>query len=169
MEQQTIFDMLYPKYKIDKPIRLIELFAGYGSQALALNYLGVEYEHWKICEWSIKSIQAYKDIHFTDDKTDYSKDLSKEEVYIGLLEDYSKCLMIPVEKGKKLNGFFKYYKYIATTNINGKEADYYKVFKGSSEFDTEEMSVFLDGIIQECKQLGIETLTPEQIALMELV
>lgn len=95
--------------------------------------------------------------------------LSKEEVYIGLLEDYSQCLMIPVEKGKKPNGFFKYYKYIATTNINGKEADYYKVFKGSSEFDTEEMSIFLDGVIQECKQLGIETLTPEQIALMDLV
>lgn len=95
--------------------------------------------------------------------------LSKEEVYIGLLEDYSQCLMIPVEKGKKPNGFFKYYKYIATTSINGKEADYYKVFKGSSEFDTEEMSIFLDGVIQECKQLGIETLTPEQIALMELV
>lgn len=95
--------------------------------------------------------------------------LSKEEVYIGLLEDYSQCLMIPVEKGKKPNGFFKYYKYVATTSINGKEADYYKVFKGSSEFDTEEMSIFLDGVIQECKQLGIETLTPEQIALMELV
>ena len=95
--------------------------------------------------------------------------LSKEEVYIGLLEDYSQCLMIPVEKGKKPNGFFKYYKYIATTSINGKEADYYKVFKGSSEFDTEEMSIFLDGVIQECKQLGIETMTPEQIALMELV
>lgn len=95
--------------------------------------------------------------------------LSKEEVYIGLLEDYSQCLMIPVEKGKKPNGYFKYYKYIATTSINGKEADYYKVFKGSSEFDTEEMSIFLDGIIQECKQLGIETMTPEQIALMELV
>ena len=77
--------------------------------------------------------------------------------------------MIPVEKGKKPNGYFKYYKYIATTRINGKEADYYKVFKGSSEFDTEEMSIFLDGIIQECEQLGIQTLTPNQIASMELL
>lgn len=95
--------------------------------------------------------------------------MSKEEMYIQLLEDYSQCLMIPVEKGKKPNGYFKYYKYIATTNINGKEADYYKVFKGSSEFNTEEMSIFLDGIIQECKQLDIQTLTPNEIALMELV
>lgn len=94
--------------------------------------------------------------------------MSKEEMYINLLEDYSQCLMIPVEKGKKPNGYFKYYKYIATTNINGKEADYYKVFKGSSEFNTEEMGIFLDGIIQECKQLGIETLTPEEIEVMQL-
>ena len=76
----SIFDMLYPKYKIIKSIRLIEFFAGYGSQALALKYLGVEFEHWKICEWAIKSIQAYKDIHFTDVNTDYSKDLTVEEI-----------------------------------------------------------------------------------------
>lgn len=72
--------MLYPTYKITKPIRLIEFFAGYGSQALALKYLGVKFEHWKICEWAIKSIQAYKDIHFENDDTDYSKDLTLEQV-----------------------------------------------------------------------------------------
>ena len=69
--QTSIFEMLYPTYKIKKQIRLIELFAGYGSQALALKYLGVPFEHWRICEWAVKSIQAYKDIHFTDDNTDY--------------------------------------------------------------------------------------------------
>ena len=71
-EDITIFDLMYDKYKIDKPIRLIELFGGYGSQALALKYLGVEFEHWKLCEWAIKSIQAYKDIHFENDNNDYS-------------------------------------------------------------------------------------------------
>ena len=69
MEQTTIFDMIYPKYKITKPIRLIEFFAGYGSQSLALKYLGVEFEHWKICEWAVKSIQAYKDMHCEFDET----------------------------------------------------------------------------------------------------
>ena len=46
--------------------------SGYGSQALALKYLGIPFEHWKLVEWAIKSIQAYKDIHFTDDDTDYT-------------------------------------------------------------------------------------------------
>ena len=36
--------------------QLIELFAGYGSQSLALKYLGVPFEHHKICEWAIPSI-----------------------------------------------------------------------------------------------------------------
>ena len=78
--QTNIFEMLYPTYKIKKPIKLIELFAGYGSTKLGWNYLGVEVESYKICEWAIKSIQAYKDIHFTNDDTDYSKELSLEEI-----------------------------------------------------------------------------------------
>lgn len=78
MNQTTIFDFIYPKYKITKPIRLIETFSGYGSQALALKYLGVEFEHWKTCEWAIKSIQAYKDIHFTNNTKEIS--MSKDEM-----------------------------------------------------------------------------------------
>ena len=78
--QTSIFDLMYQPFKINKPIRLIELFGGYGSQALSLKYLGVEFEHHKLCEWAVKSIQAYKDIHFENDNTDYSKDLSVEEI-----------------------------------------------------------------------------------------
>lgn len=80
MDNFTIFDMLYDEYKIKKKIRIIECFAGYGSQAMAIKRLGVNFEHWKICEWATKSIQAYKDVHFTNDNTDYSKDLSQEQV-----------------------------------------------------------------------------------------
>lgn len=68
------------QFKIDKPIRLIELFAGYGSQALALKYLGVNFKHHKISEWAVKSIQAYKDLHFGDDNTDYSQGHTVEEI-----------------------------------------------------------------------------------------
>lgn len=80
MIQTSIFDVLYPKYKITKPIRLIELFAGYGSQALALKYLGVEFEHWKICEYAVKSIQAYKDIHFTNNHLTFNENRTKEDI-----------------------------------------------------------------------------------------
>lgn len=68
------------KFKVDKPIRLIELFAGYGSQALALKYFGVPFEHHRISEWALKSIQAYKDLHFSRDDTDYSQGKTTEEI-----------------------------------------------------------------------------------------
>lgn len=97
--QLTIFDVMYPKYKITRPIRLIEMFSGYGSQALALKYLGVEFEHWKICEWAVKSIQAYKDIHFTDDNTDYSQGMNESELmeylyHKGISNDYNKPMTL---------------------------------------------------------------------------
>ena len=78
-----------------KPIRLIECFAGYGSQALALKYLGIPFEHHRIAEWAVKSIQAYKDMHFPDDNTDYSCGLNFDNVidYLferGISADYNK-------------------------------------------------------------------------------
>ena len=84
MTQISLFDGDTP-LKITKPIRLIELFAGYGSQSLALKYLKVPFEHWKICEWAVKSIQAYKDLHFEDDNCDYSKAYSVDELIEMLL------------------------------------------------------------------------------------
>lgn len=81
LENQTnIFEMMYPTFKIRKPIKLITLFSGYDSGALAMKYLGVDFEHYKTCEWAVKSIQALKDLHFGEDNNDYSKDLSVEEL-----------------------------------------------------------------------------------------
>ena len=68
--------------------------AGYGSQSFALDYLGVKHENHKIVEWAIPSIIAYADAHSTD-TTDYSKDLSKQDIAqelykMGVSVDYNK-------------------------------------------------------------------------------
>lgn len=78
-QQASIFDG-NNSFKITKPIRLITLFSGYDSQALALKYLGVPFEHYHTCEWAIPSIQALKDLHFDYDNGDYSKGLSKNDL-----------------------------------------------------------------------------------------
>lgn len=85
------------QFKITKPLRLIELFGGYGSQSLALKYLGVPFEHWRLCEWAIPSIQAYKDLHFEQDATDYSVGMNKIELVktlhnLGISSDYNQPL-----------------------------------------------------------------------------
>lgn len=45
--------------KITKPIRLIELFGGYGSQALALKYLGVDFDREKLLDFYQKWVESY--------------------------------------------------------------------------------------------------------------
>ena len=83
MDQISIFDMLYEPYKITKPVRLIEFFAGIGSQAKALKRLNIPFEHHRICEWAIPSILAYTEIHHKDLKCygiDYSEFYTKEEL-----------------------------------------------------------------------------------------
>ena len=134
MENQTnIFEMLYPTFKINKPIRLITLFSGYDSQALALKYLGVKFEHYKTCEWAVKSIQALKDLHFENDNTDYSKNLTDDEVKEFLLKKgISSNYNDPMSKEqiKRLKNHRQIYNNIQATNnlvniqqVKGKDLD----------------------------------------------
>jgi hypothetical protein len=39
----------------------------------------------------------------------------------------------------------------------------YKVMRGSHTYNTKEMSVLIDGVVQEAKELGIETLPDKEI------
>ncbi len=69
MDQLSIFDMMYPTFQIDKPVRLIELFSGVGAQAMAMKVLGVPFEHYRTCEWEINAVASYNAIHMSDDNT----------------------------------------------------------------------------------------------------
>lgn len=80
MDQITMFDLMYETYKVNKPIRLIELFAGVGSQAMALKVLGVPFEHYLICEWEMHATASYKQIHMEHDSTNYSEELTDEQL-----------------------------------------------------------------------------------------
>ena len=99
----------------------------------------------------------------------------KDSVYLEMLrrygagetlEDGTKVIFtlkknIPPEK------VCKYHAVIGTSFLNGGEFVHYRALKGSSQYDTKEMSVFIDGIVSECKELEIETATPEELALMK--
>ena len=68
-QQLDIFDLTLPKFQIDKPIRLIELFAGVGSQAMALRDLGAYFEHYRVVEFDSFAMKSYNAIHGTDFRT----------------------------------------------------------------------------------------------------
>lgn len=66
MEQLSIFDLTMSYISVDKPIRLIELFSGVGSQAMALRDLGADFEHYRSVEFDEHAVRSYNAIHGTN-------------------------------------------------------------------------------------------------------
>ena len=87
----------------------------------------------------------------------------KEEIYLYMLKHYGQSEIVSVLAYIDVTGYFKYFEEIGRAKLQGKEFIHYKIFKGSSEYNTKEMSILIDGIVQEAKQLDIETMTPAEI------
>lgn len=88
--------------------------------------------------------------------------ISKEECYLDMLRHYGQRIALKLRADVDPAGYFKYYEEAGRL---GEYIEYF-CFKGSSEYDSREMSVFIDGIVQEAEQLGIPTKTPDEIADM---
>ena len=95
--------------------------------------------------------------------------LSKEDMYMKMLKDYGQSEIVSMLSNINPNGYFKYFESIGTGIVNNKEFTHYRIYKGSSEYTTLEMKYFIDGIVQECENVGIPTLTPNEIERMKLV
>jgi hypothetical protein len=91
----------------------------------------------------------------------------KDEIYLKLLKRYGQSELISVLSHVPISNYVKYYEEAGESKLNGKDFTHYRVYKGSSEFDSREMSIFIDGVVSEAKELGIQTETPNQIAEMK--
>ena len=88
---------------------------------------------------------------------------SKDETYLEMLKRYGQSEMVSVLSSIDVSGYFKYYEPIANTMLQGKEFTHYKIYKGSSEYDTREMAVLIDGIVSEAELLCIEVIPEAEI------
>jgi len=97
---------------------------------------------------------------------------SKDEVYEGMLNRYGVLyqdddgyITITVKSEvdmTKIEGHWKYY----ATSQDGKFKSYLMI-KGTSKYDTKEMAHFIDMVVDEAKELGIETATPDELERMK--
>lgn len=95
--------------------------------------------------------------------------LSKEVVYFDMLKHYGQSQVVSVRADCPVNGYFKYFEEMGKGTVNGVIFNHYRVFMGSSEYDSKQMSVFIDGIIEEAKNLGIQTLSTEYLKGLKLI
>lgn len=92
---------------------------------------------------------------------------SKDEVYLEMLKRYGQTFVskIPNAKVDLFKRSQKYWQEHESLEAEEK-AQYFRVWVGSSDYNTEEMSVFINGIVSEAEELDIDTRTPNEIAEM---
>lgn len=88
---------------------------------------------------------------------------SKDFVHRSMLKQYGETysLLLPAEYN--ITGLIKYYEEESTIKKGDKLFKSYKAYLPSSEMNTKQMSVLIDGVVFEAKSMDIETMTPNQI------
>lgn len=99
---------------------------------------------------------------------------SAEELYRGYIRDFGVCEIMPV-KEDAIDRWCEIWRgkgYGWLTEDMGPCRNFkgyrnIKCFYGSSAYNTAEMSRLIDAIVQDCKELGIETMTSDEIARLK--
>lgn len=94
----------------------------------------------------------------------------KWSVYVEMLQRYSRVFsLVMVEPGQvaKHRDNYRTFVELGDIEVNGETWTQLLVFFGSHTFDSKDMSVFIDGLVSECKELGIETIPPEELERMK--
>ena len=91
----------------------------------------------------------------------------KDAVYLQMLARYGQSEIVTVREDVPWQKIFRYADKIGTGVVKGRTFTHVRVYRGSSEYDSREMAVLIDGIIDEAKGLGIETLPPEEVARLK--
>jgi hypothetical protein len=83
----------------------------------------------------------------------------------GVVEVYS-ILKTAFESAKRM---FDYFEVLGEGVVNGKEFVHVKAGIGTHNYNSKEMARFIDGVVQEAKNLGIETMTPNELARLKAI
>lgn len=95
--------------------------------------------------------------------------MERMELHFNMLRSYAPCEVMSVLEKVPLGDYFTYYEVFAHGKLNGKDYKHVRIYKRSSRMDSREFSRLLDGIIQECEQQGIPTLTRAEVAGLDFV
>lgn len=89
--------------------------------------------------------------------------LSKEEVHFEMLKCYGQRDYISMLSDVNIADYYNYYEEIGTYRKNGNTFKSYMIYRGTHTYNSKEMAIFIDGLVQEAKQLDIETLEDKEI------
>lgn len=88
----------------------------------------------------------------------------KDSIYLEMLKRYGQGGVVKIPNAD-VDRFCRTYKYHQPHESLPPEerAQYFRFWVGSSQYNQQEMNVFINGIVDECKTLDIETMTPAEL------
>ena len=116
-------------------------------------------------------IKKYKQKRNNEQNKKYWKLLSElslktkigiEELHFDMLKNYSTRYEALIPAEAKIRGI-EYYEKKSKIVRDGKEFVVYHIYTPSHELNTEEFSILLNGVCEECKNVGIDVRSPEEI------
>lgn len=120
-------------------------------------------------------IKEYKEKRNNDQNAKYWKLLNQlalklkigiEELHFQMLKFYAPRYEILIPAEIEIRGI-EYYELKSKIIKNNKEFKVYHVYTPSHEMKKNEFAILLEGLCNECKEHGIETLSEEEIKRME--
>lgn len=115
-----------------------------------------------------RSINANNYSYALQDQIAKALGLSLDAVHNEMVLQYGvlETVSIIEEAWESAKRIFDYSKEIGRSKLNGKTFVHARVGVGTHLYNTKEMSCFLNGVVQEAKNLGIQTLEDKQLEEM---
>lgn len=89
---------------------------------------------------------------------------SKEFIHLCMLKQYGQRYVLCVPYDTPIENLVKYYEQDGVRKQGDRLFKTYNVYLPSSEMNTKEMSKLIDGTVEEAQSMGIETMTPDELA-----
>ena len=94
---------------------------------------------------------------------------TKDDLYLLMLDRYgvyTHVIVMPDAVDRMITEW-RVARNLGRVTVNGITGIQLQLYYGSSTYDTSEMAHLIDGVVDECKEVGIETLPPEELARLK--
>ena len=92
--------------------------------------------------------------------------VSKEEIHFEMLKAYGQRDYVSLLANIDPSPYFPYFEEQGTFKHGNNTFKSYMIYKPTRHYDSREMSIFISGLVQEAKNLGIETKEDKEIKTM---
>ncbi len=93
----------------------------------------------------------------------------KDSLYLEMLDRYGVFthIIVKPEAVERVKAEWRTVRDLGGVMVNGKTGVQLQCYYGSSGYDSAEMAKLIDGVVSECKEVGVETLPPDELEIMK--